>query len=269
MRRLLSFLYGVINYLVFLGVFLYAIAFVGDFAVPKTIDAGGPSAAFWPALLINAALLGVFALQHSVMARPGFKKWWTKIVPIATERSTYVLFSNLALILLFWQWRPLPDVVWHVEAAMGQWALWGLFGLGWALVLLATFMISHAHLFGLKQVYEHARGEELSAPDFQIRGLYRYVRHPLNLGFIIAFWATPHMTVGHLIFAVATTGYILIATVLEERDLVGAFGEKYRRYQKRVPMIMPRAKRGAALENEPVQARSAHLEQDRRDPRQA
>ncbi len=158
MRRILSFLYGIINYVVFLGVFLYAIAFVGDFAVPKTIDSGGPTGAFWPSLLINTGLLGLFAVQHSGMARRGFKRWWTKIVPEPIERSTYVLFSNLVLILLFWQWRPLTDVVWHVDATWAQWALWGLFGLGWGLVLVATFMISHAHLFGLKQVHEHVRG---------------------------------------------------------------------------------------------------------------
>lgn len=243
MHRILSFLYGAINYLTFLGVFLYAIAFVGDFAVPKTIDSGAPTGAFWPALLIDLGLLGLFALQHSGMARRGFKRWWMRFVSASLERSTYVLFSNLVLILLFWQWRPLPDVVWHVEATWGQGILWGLFGLGWTLVLVATFMISHAHLFGLKQVHEHVRGKELSAPAFQVRGLYRYVRHPLNLGFLIAFWATPEMTVGHLVFAVATTGYILLATYLEERDLTAQFGERYRDYRERVPMLLPWATR--------------------------
>ncbi len=239
MSRILSFLYGVVNYVVFLGVFLYAIAFVGDFAVPRTIDSGGPTGAFWPSLLINAGLLGLFAVQHSVMARQGFKEWWTKIVPEPIERSTYVLFTNAVLILLFWQWRPLTDVVWSVEVAWGQWVLWGLFGLGWALVLAATFMISHMHLFGMKQVYEHVQGEELSHPDFQIPGLYRYVRHPLILGFLIGFWATPHMTVGHLVFALATTGYSFIGLYLEERDLIAQFGERYRRYREQVPMIVP------------------------------
>lgn len=240
MRRFLGFIYGFLNYLVFLGVFLYAIAFVGDFLVPKTIDTGSPTGAFWPSLLVNAGLLGLFAVQHSGMARQSFKKWWTKIVPWPIERSTYVLFTNAVLILLYWQWRPLPEVVWSVEGTVGQWVLWGLFGLGWTLVLIATFMISHAHLFGIKQVYQYLRGEDLSSPDFQVRGLYRYVRHPLNLGFIIAFWATPLMTVGHLVFAVATTGYIFIAMVLEERDLIAQFGERYRRYRERVPMIVPR-----------------------------
>ncbi len=239
MRRVLTFLYGLVNYLVFLGVFLYAIGFVGDVLVPKTIDTGGPTGAFWPSLLINAGLLGLFAVQHSGMARQGFKEWWTKIVPWAIERSTYVLFSNAVLILLYWQWRPMPEVVWSVDATWAAWTLWGLFGLGWGLVLVATFMISHAHLFGVQQVYEHMQGKDLSSPDFQVTGLYHYVRHPLNLGFIIAFWATPEMTVGHLVFALATTGYIFIAMVLEERDLIARFGARYRRYRERVPMIVP------------------------------
>lgn len=239
MSRILSFLYGLVNYVIFLAVFLYAIAFVGDFWVPRTIDSGGPETAFWPALFINAGLLGLFAVQHSGMARQGFKDWWTNIVPEPIERSTYVLFTNVVLILLFWQWRPLTDVIWQVDAAWGQYALWGLFGLGWGLVLIATFMISHAHLFGVKQVYEHMQGEVLSHPDFQTPGLYRYVRHPLLLGFLIAFWATPHMTVGHLGFAVATTGYCFVGLYLEERDLLARFGEQYRRYRERVPMIVP------------------------------
>ncbi len=240
MGRILAFLYGLVNYVVFLAVFLYAIAFVGDFAVPKTIDSGGPTGAFWPSLLINAGLLGLFAVQHSVMARKGFKRWWTKIVPEPIERSTYVLFTNAVLILLFWQWRPLTDVVWTVEVVWGQWVLWGLFGFGWVLVLGATFAISHAHLFGVEQVYRYMREEEeASAPGFQVPRLYRYVRHPLVLGFLIAFWATPEMTVGHLVFALATTGYSLVGLYLEERDLVARFGDDYRRYRKRVPMILP------------------------------
>jgi len=250
MSRFLSFLYGLVNYLIFLGVFLYAIAFVGDFWVPKTIDSGGTTGPFWSSLLINAGLLGLFAVQHSGMARQGFKQWWTRIVPEPIERSTYVLFSNAVLILLFWQWRPLTDVVWQVDAAWGQYVLWGLFGLGWALVLVATFMISHMHLFGLKQVHEHMQGEDLSGPDFQVTGLYRYVRHPLNLGFLIAFWATPEMTVGHIVFAVATTGYIFVAMVLEERDLIARFGARYRRYRERVPMIVPGLSRSGASEEQ-------------------
>lgn len=250
MSRILSFLYGFVSYLLFLGVFLYTIGFVGDFAVPKTINTGGPTGAFWPSLLINLGLLGLFAVQHSVMARQGFKQWWTKIVPEPIERSTYVLFTNFVLILLFWQWRPLTDVVWQVEAMWGQWVLWGLFGLGWALVLISTFMISHTHLFGVKQVYEHVRGEQRSAPEFQIPGFYRYVRHPLILGFLIAFWATPEMTVGHLVFALATTGYSFVGLYLEERDLIAQFGEKYERYRKRVPMILPWPIREPSVEEE-------------------
>jgi len=237
--RILAFLYGLVNYVLFLGVFLYAIAFVGDFWVPRTIDSGGPAGAFWSSLLINAGLLCLFALQHSGMARRGFKQWWTDIIPEPIERSTYVLFSNVVLILLFWQWRPLTDVLWSVGATWAQYALWGLFGLGWALVLIATFMISHAHLFGLKQVHEHMQGAERSPPEFQVTGFYQYVRHPLNLGFLIAFWATPEMTLGHLVFALATTGYIFIAMYLEERDLVARFGERYREYREHVPMIVP------------------------------
>lgn len=239
MRSVLTFLYGVVNYLIFLGVFLYAIAFVGDVFVPKTIDSGGPTGDFWTALLVNLGLLGLFAVQHSGMARPEFKEWWTNVIPEPIERSTYVLFSNAVLLLLYWQWRPMPEVVWSVEANWAVWTLWGLFGLGWGLVLSATFMISHAHLFGVKQVYEHMKGDELSAPAFHVRGLYRYVRHPLNLGFMIAFWAIPEMTAGHLLFALSTTGYIFVAMVLEERDLKARFGQKYRAYRERVPMIMP------------------------------
>jgi len=239
MGRLLGFIYGVINYVVFLGVFLYAIAFVGNFLVPRSIDSGGPEAAFWPALLVNLGLLGLFAIQHSGMARPGFKDWWTQIIPESIERSTYVMVTNAVLILLFWQWRPMPDVLWHVESGWVQNAIWGLFGFGWLLVLTATYMISHAHLFGLQQVHKHLQNEDLSGPEFQIRGYYRYVRHPLNLGFLIAFWATPEMTVGHLVFALATTGYIFVAIILEERDLIAQFGERYRRYRERVPMLVP------------------------------
>ena len=247
MKRSLVFVYGLISYLLFLGVFLYAIAFVGDFAVPKTID-NGAARAFWPSLLIDVGLLVLFALQHSGMARPGFKRRWTKIIPDTIERSTYVLLASLVLALLFWQWRPLPGIVWQVEAAWANALLWGLFGLGWVLVLAATFMISHWHLFGLKQVHEHAKGKEVSAPEFQIKGLYRYVRHPLNLGFLIAFWAAPEMTVGHLVFAVATTGYIFMAMVLEERDLIARFGERYRTYRERVPRIVPWPKGNQPLE---------------------
>lgn len=255
MARALAFLYGTVSYVLFLGVFVYAIAFVGDFAVPKTIDSGA-AGSLWPSLLTNLGLLGLFALQHSGMARPGFKKWWTKIIPEPIERSTYVLLASLVLAALMLFWRPLPEIVWSVEAAWAQNALWGVFALGWLLVLAATFMISHFHLFGLRQVREHLRGEELSDPEFQVKGLYRIVRHPLNFGFLLAFWAAPEMTVGHLLFSVATTGYIFVAMYLEERDLVARFGERYRNYRAAVPQIFPTPKRGGSLERERRAARS-------------
>ncbi len=246
MGRILAFIYGIVCYVIFFGSFLYAIGFVGDFGVPKTIDTG-ESGAFWPALLTNLILLGLFAIQHSGMARPGFKKWWTKIIPEPIERSTYVLLASAVLILLMWQWQPMTAIVWSVEAEIGRWLLWGLFALGWLIVFISTYMISHAHLFGLKQVYEFLKRRGLEKPEFQTPGFYRYVRHPLMAGFFIAFWATPEMTVGHLLFSAATTGYILIALQLEERDLVNMFGEKYRKYRKQVPMFIPRPGRKATV----------------------
>lgn len=238
MRRYLAFGYGLVCYLAFFASFLYAIGFVGDFVVPKSIDSGTVGA-FWPSLLIDVGLLGLFALQHSGMARPGFKQWWTKIIPASIERSTYVLLASLTLALIFWQWQPLPAAIWSVEAAWGQWLLWGGFALGWGIVLIGTFMISHAHLFGLQQVYERLQGETLSSPEFKTPGFYQYVRHPLMLGFLIAFWSTPHMTTGHFVFAIATTAYVLVALQLEERDLVARFGARYRAYRERVPMLLP------------------------------
>lgn len=239
MGRALSFLYGIIAYIIFLGSFLYAIGFVGDFGVPKTINSGPEAAGFWRALGINALLLGLFAIQHSVMARPGFKKWWTKIIPLHLERSTYVLLSSLILILLFWQWQPMPDVVWDAGSGFWHSFLTALFWLGWGIVLLSTFMINHFDLFGLRQVYLHLKKKEIIPIKFQEPGLYKYVRHPLMLGFLIAFWATPHMTVGHLVFAIATTGYIFIGIWFEERDLVKYHGEKYKRYREQVRLIIP------------------------------
>ncbi len=251
MRRFLAFAYGLVCYLIFFLSFLYAIGFVANAGVPKSIDSGA-AGAFWSSLLINGALLGLFALQHSGMARPGFKKWWTKIVPAPIERSTYVLFSSLALLLLYWLWQPMPAVVWNVEAEAGRILLWTLYGLGWGLVLVSTFMISHAHLFGVKQVHDFLKGREQWEPGFQTPSLYRYLRHPIMAGFLIAFWATPRMTVGHLVFALATTGYILVALQLEERDLIAVFGEKYRRYRERVPMLIPWPKRmGTKAEEAP------------------
>lgn len=237
--RIFSFIYGILAYVIFLGSFLYAIGFVGDFFVPKTINTGTEASSLIEALLINAGLLSLFAVQHSVMARPGFKKWWTKIIPPHIERSTYVLISSLILILLYWQWRPLTDIIWSVEAGLWHSVLTGLFWLGWGLVLLSTFQINHFDLFGLRQVYLHLKNKEITPIQFKEPLLYRYMRHPLMLGFIIAFWAAPYMTLGHLVFSIATTGYIFVGIWFEERDLIRYHGEKYKEYRKRVRMLIP------------------------------
>lgn len=230
--------YGLVCYAVFLASFLYSICFVGNLVVPKTIDSH-PGASVPEALVVNLLLLGLFAVQHSVMARPGFKAVWTRVVPRSVERSTYVLISSLLLALLFWKWQAIPTVVWHASSPVIQAFAMALFAIGWLIVLLSTFMINHFDLFGLRQVYLRMRGLKYTSPSFTTRALYGFVRHPIMLGFLIAFWATPHMTAGHLLFSIATTGYILVGIMLEERDLVRFIGPEYEAYRRRVPMLIP------------------------------
>lgn len=238
MGRLFFSVYAILAYILFLIAFLYAIGFVGNLLVPKSIDSGQEQTLL-TALVINCSLLTLFAVQHSLMARPAFKRWWTKVIPQPIERSTYVLLSSLILLLLYWQWVPLKTIVWHIEEPIASGLIWGLFVIGWLIVLLSTFMINHFDLFGLRQVWLHWRKKDYTDVPFVRFGFYNFVRHPLMLGFIIAFWATPVMTMGHLLFSVMVTAYILVALQLEERDLVRHIGDGYRQYQQEVPMLIP------------------------------
>ncbi|MEM6809930.1 MAG: methanethiol S-methyltransferase [Pseudomonadota bacterium] len=241
MKRIAFLAYGLFSYAVFFASFLYAIGFIGNFIVPKSIDSV-PEAPLGTALFINALLLGIFAVQHSVMARPAFKRWWTRVVPAAAERSTYVLFSSLAMFLLFALWEPMGGVIWSISNPTGQAIAWGLYGLGWTILLYATFAINHFDLFGLRQSWAAFRGREPEPLKFVQPAIYRVVRHPIYVGWLIIFWATPVMTVAHLVFALLTTGYILVAIQFEERDLTNAHPE-YRDYKKRVPALIPSIRR--------------------------
>ena len=244
MKKSISFLYGVISYMVFLVSFLYAIGFVSNLMVPKGIDSGTETG-FAEAMIINLLLLGLFAVQHTIMARPSFKKWIAPVINPAIERSTFVLLSSLILLLIYWQWRPMTNIVWEVENENFVLIINGIFWLGWLIVFLSTFMINHFHLFGLDQVFNNMRNKPPTGLKFKESYFYKFVRHPIMTGFIIAFWATPVMTEGHLLFAIATSAYILIGVkYFEEKDLRNDIGEPYENYQKRVPMLFPFTKFG-------------------------
>jgi len=239
MRVLLSLSYGLVVYVFFLGTFLYTIGFIGNVFVPKSIDTGAP-APLAEAVIVNLLLLGLFAVQHSAMARRSFKEWWTRIVSTAVERSSFVLATSLVLALLLWQWRPIAEpVIWQVQNALTVKLVWVVFWLGWAVLLISTFLINHFELFGVSQVVANLTGGDLPRPEFKTPLFYRYVRHPIYLGFMLSFWATPVMTAGHLLFAIGCTGYILVGIWFEERDLVAQFGERYLRYRRQVGMLLP------------------------------
>jgi protein-S-isoprenylcysteine O-methyltransferase Ste14 len=238
MGRMLIFFYGIVSYSVFFSSFLYSIGFLGNQIVTKSIDSGVP-ASFGQAIMTNVLLLGLFGVQHSVMARGGFKRWWTRFVPEPVERSTYVFLSGLVFFLLFWQWRPMTDMVWYIETPSVRTILTAFSWFGWALVVIGSFLVNHFDLFGLRQVYLHLKGQEYTHVGFKAPALYKYVRHPIMLGYVIAFWSTPHMTVGHLIFTVTMTVYILIGVRLEERDLLSVHGAAYEKYQQQVSMLLP------------------------------
>ncbi len=236
--RFIYFIYGVFCYLIFFGTFLYAIGFVGNFIVPKSMDSG-IDVPFANALLVNLILLGIFAVQHSVMARQGFKEKWKKIIPAAIERNTYVLFSSLALILLFWQWRPMGNVIWDVSNTTLGTVLITISLAGWLFVLISTFLLDHFELLGLKQAYSNLTGKEPQSSRFKTPGFYKFVRHPIYFGFTVAFWSTPIMTTAHLLFAIGTLGYTIIGIYLEEQDLISIFGEEYKNYKSKVSMLIP------------------------------
>jgi protein-S-isoprenylcysteine O-methyltransferase Ste14 len=246
--RAIALIYGLTSYFIFSLSFAYTPAFIGNFLVPKTIDVGSDNG-LAQASLIDAILLCVFAIQHSVMARPAFKKWWTRIIPTSCERSTYVLIASLLLILIFWQWRPITTTIWRAEDWPAA-VLTAIFWMGWLIALISTFQIDHFELFGLRQVVEALRGAADRMQAFKTPLLYRLVRHPLMLGLLLAFWATPYMTAGHLLFALMTTAYILVGVRLEERDLVAEFGASYEQYRRRVPMLMPRLFGGGSVASE-------------------
>ena len=252
MSRVGIFVYGLVCYAVFLGVFGYAIGFIGGFLTPTMLD-GVPDRPFIQALAIDLGLLALFAVQHSGMARPAFKRWWTRIVPQAAERSTYVLLSSLVMVALFVHWKPIGGVVWSVLAGLGRTAIIGLYAFGWLLLLYTTFLIDHFDLFGLKQVWRRLAGRSYRPPQFHTPSLYGLVRHPLYIGWLVIFWAAPVMTIAHLVFAIMTTAYIVIAIQLEERDLIDAFGAEYVAYKQRTPMLVPRlwsSKRATLVSNE-------------------
>lgn len=254
MNRAFTLGYGLCAYLLFFVTFLYAIGFVGNLVVPKSIDAGTlgvvAEADTLPRALINIALLSLFAVQHTVMARPAFKRWWTRFVPRPIERSTFVVASSLCLIVLYIFWQPMTATTWHVEPIWARAILWALFGLGWAIVLYGSFLIDHFDLFGVRQVFAHWKGRSYTHPPFMVRSLYRFVRHPLMVGFIIAFWATPHMSAGHLLFAAMTTAYIIFGVQFEERDLMHFLGDDYKAYRRRTPMFIPLTKRAGAQQSD-------------------
>jgi len=238
MLKFVAFLYGLVAYFTFFATILYAIGFVSGLAVPKTIDTG-PDSSATEALVVNLLLMSLFAVQHSVMARKQFKQWWTQYVPKPVERSTYVLLASLTLVLLFWQWRPMPAIVWRIDEPDIAVTIATLSLVGWVIVFTSTFLINHFELFGLHQVANNLTGREMPTPRFRTPLYYKFVRHPIYLGFIIAFWAAPAMTVGHLLFAAVTTAYIFVGILLEERDLTEMFGDDYRDYKKRVSMLLP------------------------------